>query len=70
MNEELAKVLRYMKEQSCEGFCRDLPSADFYNPEMDIDCFGCRARAVLAKYEATVNPAASPDQQPSHCSKP
>ena len=47
MTEALAEALRYMKEQSCEGFCHDYPSADFYDPEMDIDCFGCRARAAL-----------------------
>ena len=46
---DMATVLEYYADQLCEGFCKDLPQAGTYHPEMDLDCSGCRARAALAK---------------------
>lgn len=48
----LVETARWMRDQTCEGFCRDLPSAATYDKEMDIDCSGCRMRAALAAMEA------------------
>ena len=45
----MATVLEYYADQFCEGFCKDLPQAGTYQPEMDLDCSGCKARAALAK---------------------
>ena len=46
---DMATVLEYYADQFCEGFCKDLPQAGTYQPEMDLDCSGCKARAALAK---------------------
>ena len=46
---DLAKALEYYADTFCEGFCKDLPQAGTYQPEMDLDCSGCKARAALAK---------------------
>lgn len=46
---DLYATLAYYADQFCEGFCGDLPNAGTYNPEMDIDCSGCKSRAALAK---------------------
>jgi hypothetical protein len=42
-------VLESYEEQGCEGFCEDLVSHSTYNPDMDFDCSGCRARALVAE---------------------
>ena len=46
---DMATVLEYYADQFCEGFCKDLPQAGTYQPEMDLDCSGCKARSALAK---------------------
>ena len=43
----LVEAARWVINQTCEGFCRDLPSAASYEKEMDLDCGGCRVRAAL-----------------------
>jgi hypothetical protein len=42
-------ALKRNRDQLCEGFCRDLPKAGTYTPEMDDLCGGCLARSVIAK---------------------
>ena len=49
----LVEAARWVLNQTCEGFCRDLPSAASYEKEMDIDCGGCRVRAALAAMETS-----------------
>ena len=49
----LVEAAKWVRDQSCEGFCRDLPRDDYYDKEMDIDCAGCRVRAALAAMEAS-----------------
>ena len=49
----LVEAAKWVRDQSCEGFCRDLPRDDYYDKEMDIDCAGCRVRATLAAMEAS-----------------
>jgi hypothetical protein len=44
----LRAALEYYADTFCEGFCKDLPQAGTYQPEMDLDCSGCKARAALA----------------------
>ena len=51
MLEEAQEMLEQYQKDLCEGFCRDLP-AGFYEPDMSIDCGGCRARALLSRLEA------------------
>ena len=48
----LVEAAKWVRDQSCEGFCRDLPRDDYYDKEMDMDCAGCRVRAALAAMEA------------------
>jgi hypothetical protein len=45
----LRAALEYYADTFCEGFCKDLPQAGTYQPEMDLDCSGCKARATLAQ---------------------
>ena len=45
----LRAALEYYADTFCEGFCKDLPQAGTYQPEMDLDCSGCKARAALAQ---------------------
>lgn len=47
--DELSAVIEDLINQMCEGFCKDLPTADYYEPDMDIDCVVCKARSVLNK---------------------
>lgn len=47
----LVEAAKWVRDQNCEGFCRDLPRDDYYDKEMDIDCAGCRVRAALAAME-------------------
>ena len=49
----LVEAAKWVRDQSCEGFCRDLPRDDYYDKEMDIDCAGCRVRAALAAMETS-----------------
>lgn len=49
----LVEAAKWVRDQSCEGFCRDLPRDDYYDKEMDMDCAGCRVRAALAAMEAS-----------------
>ena len=44
----LRAALEYYADTFCEGFCKDLPQAGTYQPEMDLDCSGCKARAALS----------------------
>lgn len=46
----LSDALRFYRDQFCEGFCDECP-ATFTSPEMESDCSGCKARAVLAEIE-------------------
>lgn len=45
----LRAALEYYADTFCEGFCKDLPQAGTYQPEMDLDCSGCKARTALAQ---------------------
>jgi hypothetical protein len=47
--DELVEALRWYHTQMCEGFCEDLAERGTYHPDMDDQCAGCKARAVLAK---------------------
>ena len=41
-------ALRYYETQFCEGFCEDMPDLSVTNKDMENDCGGCKARAILA----------------------
>lgn len=49
---EAMAVLAKAQDQSCEGFCEQLPQADTYTPDMDLDCATCFLRPTLAKLRA------------------
>ena len=49
---EAKAVLAKAQDQSCEGFCEQLPQADTYTPDMDLDCATCFLRPTLAKLRA------------------
>lgn len=44
----LVEALRSYERTFCEGFCNDLPERGTYHTSMELDCSGCKARAVLA----------------------
>ena len=46
---EAMAVLAKAQDQSCDGFCEQLPQADTYTPDMDLDCATCFLRPTLAK---------------------
>ena len=46
---EMYEALTWVVDHMCEGFCKDLPLAGTYYPDMDEDCAACKARAALAK---------------------
>jgi|GEM_PF-3847698 len=50
--ERAEEVLRYYRDQMCEGFCTDLKSQSEYGESMDFHCAGCKARATLAQLDA------------------
>lgn len=41
-------TLQWYAKQFCEGFCEEFPNKKYYEPAMDKDCAGCKARATLA----------------------
>ena len=44
----LVAVGRRQVESMCEGFCKNLPSSEFFTEGMEHDCAVCRLRAALA----------------------
>ena len=53
----LVAVGRRQVESMCEGFCKNLPSSEFFTEDMEHDCAVCRMRAALA---AAQQPALAP----------
>lgn len=54
LERKLAKAVEALKHYNhtfCEGFCDDLPERGTYHASMELDCSGCKARAVLAEIE-------------------
>ena len=43
-----AETLQYYETYFCEGFCEDMPDRSVTTASMEIDCGGCKARAILA----------------------
>jgi len=47
----LREALAYYRDTCCEGFCEEFP-AGFTNREVERDCSGCKARAILTAHAA------------------
>ena len=52
--EKAVEALEYYADQFCEGFCQDFPLAGYTDEKCELDCGGCKARAVLARVKGVM----------------